>query len=247
MQLVLQGLLLGFIIVLPGMSGGTVFVILGMYEKMIKDIARLKILPYLPLIGGIVVGIFLGGSLFAFFFETYRNITAAFLMGCLLASIRAVLKNNGNVTILKFAVLLIGLAVGYLTGGEPIELLHTGKDVGWMVLLIGGALSSAAMIIPGIPGSSVLIVMGIYDSVLIYIRELVVLKLLVYGIGSIAGVLILANLLEIIYNRYKSLLSYFFAGLIMGSSRVLMPYIINIPIGITFAIGFVLVWNWSSD
>ena len=68
MRSIIQGIILGFIIVLPGMSGGTVFVIFGIYEDMVRDLVRFKIKPYIPLLAGMLVGIFLGGLAFAFFF-----------------------------------------------------------------------------------------------------------------------------------------------------------------------------------
>ena len=71
MHPLIQGLIAGFVIVLPGMSGGTVFVILGIYEQMIKDLVRFNLKPYLPLLAGALIGIFLGGMAFALFFQNY--------------------------------------------------------------------------------------------------------------------------------------------------------------------------------
>jgi len=76
---------------------------------------------------------------------------------------------------------------------EAIGDFSLNMDISWGLLLIGGALSSAAMIIPGIPGSSVLIILGIYDAVLFFIAELNILYLSIYGLGSILGILLLAN------------------------------------------------------
>jgi len=245
MRSILQGLILGFIIVLPGMSGGTVFVIFGIYEDMVRDLVRLKLKLYIPLLGGMLVGIFLGGMAFALFFESYRDLTVAFLLGCLLASIKSVLKACPGLNTKRLVCLLIGLAIGYYMVGEPFNLVTKHDDVEWYLLIIGGALSSAAMIIPGVPGSSVLIIMGIYDSVLSYIKDLNLIKLAIYGIGSAAGAILLLNLLEKIYNRYRELLSYSFAGLILGSSRALLPYTYSFSVLLTCTIGFIIVWVWS--
>ena len=245
MRSILQGLILGFIIILPGMSGGTVFVIFGIYEDMVRDLVRLKVRPYIPLLGGMVVVIFLGGMAFALFFESYRDITVAFLLGCLLASIKSVLKCCPGLTPNKAVFMAIGIAFGYYMVNEPINIITRHDDVEWYLLVIGGALSSAAMIIPGVPGSSVLIIMGIYDSVLSYIKDLNFIKLSIYGLGSIAGAVLLLNLLEKIYNKYKGLLSYCFAGLILGSSRALLPYTFSVTIFLTFIVGFGAVWVWS--
>jgi putative membrane protein len=245
MNPIIQGIIAGFVIVLPGMSGGTVFVILGIYEDMVKDLNRLNFKPYLPMLAGILAGIFLGGMGFAFIFQTYRDATAAFLLGGLIASIRAVLANCPKIDLKHFMYALVGLGVGFYTVGEPVNIMTAGEDVSTMALFVGGALSSAAMIIPGVPGSSVLIIMGIYDSMLFYIKELAMGKLLIFGAGSLAGIFLLLNLLEKLYEKHRSLVSYFFTGLILGSARALLPHSLSFSVALLFILGFAAVWHWG--
>lgn len=209
MHSVIQGIILGFIIVLPGMSGGTVFLIFGIFEDMIKDLAKLNIKPYMPLFGGTLFGIFVGGTLFALVFETFRDQTAAFLMGCLIASVRTVLMSCPKISSNRVFFLLVGLLIGFYVGGEPFSLAIESQEVNWALLLVGGMLSSAAMIIPGIPGSSVLIALGLYDSILLSIKELEVINLLIFGIGGILGIIMFVKLLSEIYTKYQGLVSYF--------------------------------------
>ncbi|MBS3995015.1 MAG: DUF368 domain-containing protein [Alkaliphilus sp.] len=244
MRSIIQGLILGLIIVLPGMSGGTVFVIFGIYEDLVRDLVRFKIRPYIPLIGGMVVGIFIGGMAFALFFEAYRDITVAFLLGGLLASIKSVIKDSPGLTMNKVISMVFGIAFGYYMVSEPMT-IDINNDVEWYLLVVGGALSTAAMIIPGVPGSSVLIIMGIYGSVLSYIRELNFVKLTIFGIGCIAGAILLLNILEKIYDKHRDLLSYCFAGLILGSTRALLPHTFSLSILLIFTVGFASVWVWS--
>ncbi|SCX76068.1 undecaprenyl phosphate translocase family protein [Alkaliphilus peptidifermentans] len=245
MHPILQGLILGFIIVLPGMSGGTVFVILGIYENVIKDLVKLNIKPYIPLMLGAIVGIFLGAMAFAVFFENHRDATAAFLLGCLLASIKPVLRNCPKVNSKRMIILAIGFIIGYYLVGEPISVVTANEEVSWVILFIGGAIASAVMIIPGLPGSSVLILFGIYDSLLFYIKELDIINLAIFGIGGVIGIFSLVKLLERLYSKHRGLISYSFAGLILGSSRALLPYRMDIIILILFVLGFAVVWRWS--
>jgi len=233
--------------VLPGMSGGTVFLIFGLYENMVKDILKLKLKPYIPLAAGIVGGIFLGGSIFGIFFENYRNATVAFLLGCLLASIKSVLKGTSKMNGNLLGMLIAGVVAGAIMVGEPLGLSVETEDVSLLAILIGGAFSSAAMIIPGIPGSSVLILMGIYDTILFSIKELEIVNLLVFGLGAILGIALLLNILSKLYAKYKTMISYFFAGLIIGSSRGMIPSSVTLGVGVLFVIGFALVWIWSGS
>lgn len=241
----LKGIVLGFVMVLPGMSGGTVFVIFGIYEQLVHDLVRFRVKPYLPLLGGVLVGIFLSGSMFSLFFEVYRNETAVFLLGCLLASIRAVLRCCPTLSKARILSMAAGIILGFLLGADPIGAVTDMEEVGLLYLFAGGALASATMVLPGLPGSSVLIVMGIYDTVLFYLAELVIGRLLVFGIGSLAGMFLLVNLMETFYDRHRGIISYFFAGLILGSSRALIPYELNGWIFPLFFLGFIVVWIWS--
>jgi len=241
----LQGIILGFIIVLPGMSGGTVFLIFGMYEQMVKDLVKFNFKPYYMVGLGLLLGIFISGNMFVELFQNYRDFTVSFLLGCLLASIKSILKDCPKLDDKKFLALLGGVTLGFFLIGEPIKVTDTLEYVNPLTLIIGGALSSSAMIIPGIPGSSVLIIMGIYDNVLIYLKEIAIKELLYYGIGSILGIVLLLKLLDKIYEKYKGMVSYFFTGLILMSTRVLLPHEISFIAIVMFLGGFALVWFWS--
>lgn len=245
MLLFVQGIVLGFIMVLPGMSGGTLFVIFGIYEKLVRDLANRIFKPYIPLLIGIMVGIFASGFLFAWFFTKYRDQTSVFLLGCLLASIRAVLNCCPGINNRRVIFMSIGVIIGFSLGNDPIGSTSVMEEISGIYLFVAGALSSATMVLPGLPGSSVLIVMGVYDTVLFYLSELVIPKLAVFGIGSILGMVLLVHALEKLYDQHRAIISYFFAGLILGSARTLLPHSFELE-GIVFLmIGFIPVWKWS--
>jgi len=245
--MLIKGIILGIVIVLPGMSGGTVLLILGLYEMIIRDMVELKIRPYLPLLYGTVGGIFASSMIFGFFFESYESETLAFLLGCLLASIRSVLNNCPKLNLVRGVFLIGGLLIGLVAVGEPIELMSYNTDINWILLFVGGALASAAMIIPGIPGSSVLILMGIYDDVLVYLKEFKIIPLLVFLVGGVIGILSLVKLMDNIYKRYRAYVSYFFAGIILGSSRASLPSTVSLSIVLAFLVGFILIWVFGKD
>ena len=241
---VLRGIILGFVIVMPGMSGGTALIILGIYGRLVADLARLRIVPYLPLVVGLIVGVFLGGMVFARLLIFYRDITAAFFLGVILASLKVILQGRPVLRYDSMLALLAGLGLGYLMAGEPIGLVSQ-RELNPFLLFFGGAISSAAMLIPGVPGSAVLIVMGIYDDMLFILNDLNFPPLFIFGIGGIAGIFLLARLLTKYYNRYQHVLSFLFAGLIGGSLRILLPQVINTGVIFTLLAGFMLVWRWS--
>ena len=245
MELLGKGVLIGIIIVLPGMSGGTVFLILGLYEKIIRDLARLRLKPYLPLLLGVTGGVFIGGILLSYVFYQFRDLSAAFLLGCLLASIRPILKGQGTKSPWIISLLFIGFIVGYLMAGEPIELVDPGESASYLRLIIGGTLASATMIIPGLPGSGVLILMGIYDDALFYLGNFQFLELFIMGISGLIGIFVLARGLEKLYNDHRKVIAYTFAGLIAGSSRAIIPYDFTLGVIGLFVLGFAIVWIYG--
>lgn len=245
MRALIQGFILGLVVILPGMSGGTVFLIMGLYEKMIADLVRFNLRPYVPIFGGMVIGILVGGTAFALVFERFRDVTVAFLFGSLLASVRAVLGGGPRPNVPRTLTLLVGLVTGLVFGAEPMVMAQEVVMVSPITLLIGGALSTAAMVLPGVPGSSILIIMGIYDTMLYYIKEIVLGQLAIFAVGSVGGLFLLAYVLDKLYARYRDLLSYFFAGLILGSTRALLPAGFTLFVLVSFVLGFMVVWILS--
>ena len=241
---ILQGIFLGFIIVLPGISGGTALMILGLYEKMIRDLARLNLRPYGLLFSGIALGIFLGGTFFTLLFASYRDVTVVFLMGLLLASIRTVLRGRLRLNPARLLFFIAGLLIALLFAGEPLGLAVKSSPVNWFTLAVGGALSSAAMLIPGIPGSAVLILLGIYDDLLLYIKGLALFNLLIFGVGSLAGIFFFARVLDQLYSRYEAPTAYFFAGLIAGSARI-FAFFLESKADSFLLNGFLLIWSFQ--
>jgi len=239
------GFILGFILVLPGMSGGTVLLIFGIYEKIVKDLSKFNIKPHIPLILGAIGGVFISGKVFTLFFQSHRDATVAFLLGCLLASIRSILNNCPKINTHYFSTLACGFALGLITVQETIGIGVGYSDVPYTILFIGGAIASAAMIIPGVPGSSVLIMMDIYDSILFYLSQLKILKLLSFSIGGVIGMIFLVKFLAKIYEDHRATVSYLFTGIVLGSSKTLFPQEISMPITMLFITGFSVVWIWS--
>lgn len=248
MKTYLMGFVLGLVILLPGMSGGTALLLMGIYEDLLKDLAKFKILKYYKLIFGSLFGIYVGSILFAFLFENHRDFTMAILLGGLLASIRTIVSKQPCCNIKLFGVLIIGAVIGFLSSSEPTA-VQVIEDVPGGILILAGALASAAMIIPGVPGSSVLIFFGIYEEILFFVSEISVFPLALFLLGSVIGGVFLVKLLALAYDHYKGELSYFFSGIILGSSKMLFPQHFSLEvIGVlllSFAITFFLALKFE--
>ena len=243
-----KGLLVGIIIVLPGMSGGTLVLILGLYESLMRDLSRFRFTPWITFGLGLAAGMLVSGTLLSWLFTAYTEIILAVLLGCILASVRTVIGKKFSINYVSLAALLAGLTGGYLLSSSS-DLTIGGSDQPHLVFVfLIASLASAAMILPGVPGSSVLIIAGIYDNMMNALASFDWLVLLVFTAGAVTGLFALSNLFSKLYSRYHGILSWLFAGLIIGSGRMLIPEKISQPLVYFLAClaGFALVWFWDS-
>lgn len=240
----LKGAVVGLIIVLPGMSGGTLILVLGLYEILMHDLARMRLLPWLPFALGLAGGMAAGSLAFSVFLTAFTSWLMAFLLGSVLGSVRAVVRPEPRPGTGGVLFGLFGIVVGWVLAGFSNFGDQAGEHPGYLIVVIGAALASVAMVLPGVPGSSVLILFGIYDDAMLALSSFNLTWLLVFGLGAAAGILALSNLVDRIYARYRRLLSWFFAGLIIGSARLLIPTRDdNILFYVLLAIlGFAVVW-----
>ena len=244
----IKGVIIGLVIIMPGISGGTILLAMGLYENLMHDLSRFKLAPWLPFAIGMLGGIFLSGWLFAWLFETYTIIILAFLLGCILASVKSVLGEDYHPSVVRVISLAIGLAIGLVLANASGFVTSNTVPPGTLILLLGGALSSAAMILPGVPGSSVLIIMGIYNDMMYALARLDWMTLTIFAAGSLLGIIGLSNALSKIYSRHRDILNWLFVGLIIGSSKMLVPASLDNPLTFVLVaiLGFALVWIWES-
>ncbi len=222
----LQGFLIGVALALPGLSAGTVILIFGFYRRFLNDLAVLNIRPYLFHIIGALAGALFAVYTVRYLFDNHNLLLMAFIFGMLIASVPVVLDFRRGRYLLKPLPLLCGAGGFYLAWhviGEPSQTFAVLPPGGLLHLFVGGALASATMLLPGISGSSVLIIINLYDDAINAIRYWEWLKLFPLAAGFFVGILGLARLLSALYRRYQSEISFLLVGLIAGSTRALLP------------------------
>ncbi len=255
---VLKGTFIGTALILPGLSAGTVILILGFYREFLEDLSSLRFKPYLPMLAGAVVGVLLGVSVISYLLTAHNQAIMAFLLGMLLASVPTVLnyrqkarfadipletgdtgnpensgsdqltgrpKSQSKLKKMSWPAILgiAGFLITWFIICEPTRTLTVFPQGGLLHFFIGGTLASATMLLPGVSGSSILIILNLYDNVIFAITSWQWLKLLSMGAGFIIGLLGLARLLSALYRRYQTAISFLLAGLILGSTRILLP------------------------
>jgi len=235
-----KGFCMGAADVVPGVSGGTMAFILGIYEELLDaiksfNLQSLKLLltleikafvgavswKFLLVLGfGILTAIFTLARLLAWLLNNTPVLIWSFFMGLILASVvtvsRRVQSWQPPIWISFFAG---GIGIYFLVGLVPGT---TPNDL-WF-LFLSGAVAICAMILPGISGSFVLVLMGKYPYILEAVNQRDFLVLFVVAAGAAAGIAAFSRLLSWLLVRYHDLMVGFLTGLMVGSLRKVWPW-----------------------
>ena len=222
------GIIVGFSDLFPAISGSTVLMIFGKYFDLLKpinylinSIYKLKKIDHnnlnlqltLPLIFGMIFSIFTFSRIAEYLFDFHKTETITFISSFLIIFISWNLKKiekQKNFLMFFFSGFLIS-TVFYLIPENFIE------NTNILVVLISGILAMAFMIIPGISGSLMLVVIGTYEKVISAISNFDFSFLIIFLLGGITGLVISVTLISRIINYFKTNLTIFFYGLILGS------------------------------
>ena len=238
-----KGVVIGIANIIPGVSGGTMMVSMGIYDKLIHCITHLfselkkSILFLLPIAVGMVVAV--AGSSFGltYLFEHFPIQTNLLFIGLILGGLPAVWKKVKGKGVkvgplaacIFFFALVVGMAAMGETEGQAADLSFSLVNA---VTLVGvGIITSATMVIPGVSGSMVLMLMGFYYPVLNAVKDFFTALaafdmdgvltgcgiLIPFGIGVVAGIFGIAKLVEIIFEKFPLYAYGAIIGLIVSS------------------------------
>ncbi len=237
----LKGFAIGAANVIPGVSGGTIALITGIFERMINaikafDIKALKLLLkgkikefieytdfifLLTLAFGGIVSIFSLAKLLDYLFTYYPIFVWAYFFGLIAASVYYVGKTIDKITVPVIISFIAGAIIAVI-----VTIMHPGKaNDNWLYLILCGIISISSMILPGLSGSYVLILMGNYKLIVIDAINNLDLKILIpFAIGAAVGIIAFANILSILYKKYKNETIALLTGFILGSLSILWPW-----------------------
>lgn len=229
---VLKGIVIGLANVIPGVSGGTMMVSMGIYDKLIHCITHLfselkkSIQFLLPIFIGIGIAVVVVPFGIEFLFAQYPFQTNLLFIGLIVGGLPAVWKKVKGTSVkighiiacLAFFALVAGLALVGETEGNAADLSFSLVSV---IKLFGiGIIASATMVIPGVSGSMVLLLLGYYHPVLETITNFIkavlafdmngilagIGVLLPFGVGVVAGIFVIAKIIEIILKNFHCML-----------------------------------------
>lgn len=240
LRLFLTGFGMGTADVIPGVSGGTIAFLAGIYQELLYSIkvatgeflklllqGKLKkafaILPFrflLPLAVGLFAAIFTLAELLSYLLETQPVFVWSFFFGLVLASIFVVLKRVGVWKVsYKVSFLIAAIITYFIVGAIPVETPNT-----LFFFFISGMIAISAMILPGISGSFILLLLGKYQQVLAAVTERDFVTLGVFMLGCIVGIALFARFLSWLFKHYHDISIAILAGIMLGSLQKIWPW-----------------------
>ncbi|MFD2908032.1 DUF368 domain-containing protein [Flavobacterium ardleyense] len=250
----LKGLAMGAADVVPGVSGGTIAFISGIYQELIDSInnVNLSVLKtfrkeglkaawqqvngsfLLALLTGIFISVLTFSKIITHLLEDHPILVWSFFFGLIIASIVLIFKETSNWKVVDVLALVIGIVISYyITIARPVS----SPDSYWYIFL-SGFIAIIAMILPGISGAFILLLMGSYETVIGTInrfREGIVnfdmqilgeamLKLSVFALGAIIGLKSFSKILHWMFAKHKNTTLALLIGFMAGSLNKVWPW-----------------------
>jgi len=226
--------------VVPGVSGGTIAFITGIYEELVYSIKSINLEAFklfftgrwkffwkhingnflLAVFAGIFISVLSLAKVLEYLLEHQPVLIWSFFFGLILASSYVVSRKITKWDYPKIVALVGGIGIAfYITSVTPT----TTTDSSWFVIL-SGALASCAMILPGISGSFILLLLGKYEFALHAVNERIILDLLLLGSGAAVGIILFANLLSWLLKKYHDVTIAVLVGFMIGSLNKIWPW-----------------------
>ncbi len=214
-----KGIFMGISDLIPGISGGTIALITGIYEKLIRSIKDVTHIPeqlfkkkfdkvlglinfkfFIPLFLGVATAIILGSHAVGYLLDNYRSLVYGFFIGLIIASAHSIISQftlKKSNLFFSFIGFLIGVSLSFIAFNLPEPSL-----IGISLL---GFISISALILPGISGAYILLILGQYEFMIGIIRNIhnEIPSVISFGIGAVLGLALLSRVISYYYKKYR--------------------------------------------
>ena len=268
-KLFFKGVFMGIADAMPGVSGGTIALLVGIYEELIKSISELNISLFSELkkngfnsfwkkLNGnflLVLSLGIGISLISFvkisanLLENFPLYIWSFFLGLIFATIYVIYKmiNDWSVVSLFFLVMSILFSL-FLSSFSIYET----TEISLLFVLFSGIIASSAMILPGISGSLILVILGVYAYLIKSIDNLEFIVIFTFILGAIIGLLGFSRILKYLFKNHRNVTYTIMLGLVIGSIEKVWPWNksfsvelsnLNLSLSVSLVIlGFIIVF-----
>lgn len=246
LSLIFKGMAMGMAEVVPGVSGGTIAFITGIYARLIAAIKSvdLELIQMvfkgkiadawkkidgnflLFLVGGMALGIGIGVFAITWLLEHHPLLIWGFFFGLIIASCYVVAKDIKQWNAAAIVAILIGTGLVYYV---TIAVPATGNTALWFVF-VSGAIAISALLLPGLSGSFILLLMGMYTYIIPKVKDILsgdlsgIMVIIVFALGALTGMLSFSRVLTWAFKNYQNITLAFLTGLMIGSLNKVWPW-----------------------
>ncbi|MFY0593300.1 DUF368 domain-containing protein [Roseivirga sp.] len=238
--LFLKGIAMGGADVVPGVSGGTIAFITGIYEKLLDSIKSVDMVALnhlkkfqikalwehingtflIVLFAGIITSFLSFSKLITFLLDNYPIQLWSFFFGLIIISALMVLKEIEKWNVGVFVAIIIGAGAAYfITSAVPSET----PDSPWFLFIVG-AVAICAMILPGISGSFIVLLFGKYEYMMTALKERSIGDILIFMAGCIVGILSFARVISWLFKKYHNITIGVLSGFMIGALNKVWPW-----------------------
>ena len=235
------GILMGIADAIPGISGGTIALLLGIYEELIGSISNFNIYLFqnlkkkgikycwnkingnflLSLISGVLLSLVSFVKIFSILIQKYPLFIWSFFLGLILATLFVINRNIKKWNIVNFILIFI---FAFLTILLSIINPSISENINLFYIFICGIIASSAMILPGISGSLILVILGVYTLIINALNNLEYNIILVFLIGCLIGIINFSKIIKWLFHNYRDYTFSIMLGLVIGSIYTVWPW-----------------------
>ena len=236
-----KGVFMGIADAMPGISGGTIALLVGIYEELVNTISRLnlriisefKIRDFnsfwkkingnflITLILGISISLISFVKVSASLLENYPLFVWSFFLGLIFATIYVIFKLINKWYLTNFIILFFCIFFSVYISSFTVDVTN---EISLPYIFISGIIASSAMILPGISGSLVLVILGVYTYMIKSLDNLELFVIFTFIFGSLIGLLSFSKILKYLFQNYKDLTYTIMLGLVIGSIEKAWPW-----------------------
>ena len=241
--LFIKGMAMGISDLIPGISGGTIALLLGIYKDFIKSLKsinynsflylirfdfkklndQLNFIFFIPVFLGILSSVFIFSSIISYLLLDYKTFLFSFFFGLIFFSSLRLISINKPDSISDYITIFFGLLIGlsfFFIGSLSIP-----NNI--FSIFLAGFIAISAMLLPGISGSYILLILGKYEFMLESISSLNWTNILVFSLGAFGGILSFSKLIYFLLNNFYKTTIFFLSGLMMGALNKVWPWQID--------------------
>lgn len=248
--LFLRGFFMGISDIMPGISGGTIALITGIYDRLIDAISnirfrfikplihgnwhecKVKLLEdidfefFIPLGLGIAIAMMIMAGIITFLLNDYAGFTYSFFAGFILASIYILYRQLDAFNLKTMIITIIFAIAAYIfVGLNPMHAAHS-----LPIIFISGFIAICAMLLPGISGSSLLLLLDQYEYMINALHTLSMSDIIVFIIGALLGFMGMSRVIKYLLKNHKITTVSALIGIMLGSMRIPLEEIVAVPL-----------------